>query len=511
MRIQETSRILVESVKRQKELAVQGAVGKVAQQVAHDIRSPLAALDSALRDLAPLPEETRVLVRGAVGRIRDIANDLIGKSRMSSSDGANAAPSPTDAAVEARSAQLLSSLLDAIVTEKRLQFRSRLGVEIDFRHDASSYGLFAEVHPSEFKRVISNLVNNAVEAIPTRGLVTVRLTRETDKVEIRVSDDGKGIPKEVLARLGRRGETHDKPGGSGLGLYHAKANVDAWGGQLAITSEVGKGATVAIRLPRAPSPEWFVSSLALSPGAAVVILDDDTSIHQIWQGRFESARAKERGIEILHISTPDELRSWVRTNESKTQDALFLMDYELLGHLETGLSLAEELGVGDRTILVTSRFEEKGILADSQRLKVRLIPKPLAGFVPIHVAEEIAPQRLDAVLIDDDPLARMTWKLAASRAAKTFQPYSTIAEFLQAAGGIARETPIYVDAELANGVDGAEASRSIHALGFREIYLATGHEAAKFSSFKHLRGVVGKEPPWNEASIALRSPSQEDA
>jgi signal transduction histidine kinase len=514
LQIQESSRLLVGAVREQKRMAVESAVSQalfeLSAQVAHDIRSPLAALEVAAGDVSQLPEDKRVLIRSAVNRIRDIANSLL--SRQGTFSPGGKITDVTDASSDDAEAgpQLLSSLIESLVTEKRLQFRSNSRVEIEAWLDAASYGIFARVQSVEFKRLLSNLINNAVEASEDApNSVRVNLSTRSDRARVSVHDNGKGIPPEILGKLGRLGETYGKTGGSGMGLHHARTSAESWGGHLELDSEVGKGTTATIDLPQAPTPDWFVSELSLLPNSAVVILDDDASIHQIWQGRFESARAKERGIEILHISTPDGLRAWVGTNGSKIQGALYLMDYELLGHLATGLSLAEELGIGDRTILVTSRFEEKGILTDSRRLKVRLIPKPLAGFVPIHVAEENAPRRLDAVLIDDDPLARMTWKMAASRAAKNFQPYSTMAEFLQAAGGIPRETPIYVDAELADGVDGAEASRGIHKLGFQEIYLATGHDAEKFSSFKHLRGVVGKEPPWNEASTTPRSPSQE--
>jgi len=268
---------------------------------------------------------------------------------------------------------------------------------------------------------------------------------------------------------------------------------------------------VTIRLPLARPPEWFVSALEMTSGAAVVVLDDDTSIHQIWQRRFESADGENHGVEVLHFSTPSELRSWVRATGRTPEATLYLMDFELVGYRETGLSLAEELGIEARTILVTSRFEEKDVLADALGLKVRLIPKSLAGFVPIRIEPPKAPERLDAILIDDDPLARMTWSLAASRSGKKFQSFPTVADFLRGASTVGLETPIYVDAELGEGVDGAQESMRIRDIGFQEIYLATGHEAAKFADFKHLCGVVGKEPPWLEPSPTAPRQSAEDA
>jgi len=466
------------------------------EQVAHDVRSPLAALEVVSGDVAQLPEGKRILIRAAVGRIRDIANSLLKKQRAQAVGVAPEAP-------ETASPQLLSSLLDPVVSEKRLQFRSHSRVEIELRLDVSSYGLFTVVQPVEFKRLISNLVNNAVEAFGEgAGAVSVSLFSRDGRALVSVQDNGKGIPPEVLAKLGRRGETHDKAGGSGLGLYHARSSAESWGGRLEIASEVGKGTTTTVLLPLAPAPEWFVPELRLTPGKAVVILDDDASIHQVWQGRLDALRAGERGVEVVHVSSPDEIRGWVQGEPAKAREALYLFDYELLGYRETGLSLASELALGERVILVTSRYEEPEVLTGCRKLKARLIPKGLAGSVPMRVetaalAETPKGERLDAVLIDDDPLTRMVWENDAADLGKRLRTFSTVAEFFKEAGGIDRTTPVYVDSNLGEGVEGTVESRRIHEMGFGEVYLATGYAPEKFAGFTHLRGVIGKEPPWN--------------
>lgn len=468
------------------------AAGEVASQVAHDIRSPLAALEVVSRSVDQLPEDKRMLIRSAVDRIRDIANNLLDRQR--------AQVSGSSVKSEAASPQLLSSLLDPVVSEKRLQFHSQSRVEIEPRLDPSSYGLFAIVQPIEFKRLISNLVNNAVESFGDAfGAVSVSLSSRDGHAVVSVQDDGKGIPPEILARLGQRGETHGKAGGTGLGLYHARTCVESWGGRLDIASEVGKGTTVTLTLPLAPAPDWFVAELALHPGRAVMILDDDPTIHQVWQGRLDALKAGAQGVEIAHASTPRELRDWVQADPAKAREALYLLDYELAGHAETGLSLAEELAIGAQAILVTSRYEEPAVLEGCRRLKARLIPKGLAGQVPLRVETAAAGpggERWDAVLIDDDELARATWRMAASRSGKRLRVFATPAEFFQAAAAIDRRTPVYVDSELGAGVQGGEESRRVHEMGFSEVYLATGHEPGKFAGLSHLRGVIGKAPPW---------------
>lgn len=465
------------------------ALAWLAAQVAHDMRSPLAALEVVSGDMTQLPEDKRVLIRAAVGRIRDIANSLLSKQ-----GGQTVSTDP--GSPEEASPQLLSSLIDPVVSEKRLQFRSLSRVVIDLRLDATSYGLFATVQPVEFKRLVSNLVNNAVEALNDgAGEVSVGLSFCGGHASVTVRDNGKGIPPEILPKLGRRGETHGKAGGSGLGLYHARSSVESWGGSLEIASEPGQGTITTVVLPLAPAPEWFVPEIRLIPGKVVVILDDDASIHQIWQGRFDALRAGEGGVEIVHVSTPAEIRDWVKVEAEKAGQALYLFDFELLGYQETGLSLAKELELGSRVVLVTSRYEEPGVQEDCRRLKVRLLPKSLAASVPMRV-DASAKERFDAVLIDDDPLARLTWKIAADRAGKKLRVFSTAADFLKVSDAFDRTIPIYVDAELANGVKGDVESLRIHEIGFSEIYLATGYESTKFAGLSHLHGVVGKDPPW---------------
>lgn len=475
-------------IEGQKKLA---ALVELAGQISHDIRSPLAALDSVTGSVAHLPEDQRLMIRSAVGRIRDIANQLLGTAAP-----APGAASPSKAAPEAPQARgahgyLLSSLIDPIITEKRLEFRSRLGVEIDARLDVASYGHFAEVEPAEFKRVLSNLISNGVEALPGRGIVTVSLLRADGMIELRLEDDGKGIPSEVLERLGRRGETYGKAGGSGLGLYYAKTTAEAWGGSLDIASEVGKGTTVTVRLPAAPAPAWFVSRLELVPNSPVVILDDDPTIHQIWQGRFDPSR--EAGVEVVHCSRADELRRWVAADPRKAAEAIYLLDYELRGDEQTGLALAKDLNLGDRSVLVTSRFEDKPILDECVRLGIRLIPKGLAGFVPISCTRHLQP---DAILIDDDHLVHANWRVAARTSGKTLDAFSTPSAFLAIVGRVDKETPIYVDSILTNGVRGEDFAKDLHAKGFRNLYLATGHQPATLPALPWIKEIVGKKAPW---------------
>ncbi|MBI4403652.1 MAG: HAMP domain-containing histidine kinase [Deltaproteobacteria bacterium] len=473
------------------------AMGRLAAQVAHDIRSPLAALESILGKLSQLPEQERIIVRSAVNRINDIANTLVAKNQEIKSGGESVEElsSPLSTVVEPKSLELLWSLIDPIITEKRMQFRSRIGLDIDGKVDAASYGLFAEIQPLEFKRMLSNLINNSIEAIGEKGTVVIDMNTSSGKeIRLQVRDDGCGIAPEILSRLGERGETHGKPGGSGLGLYHARKAVESWRGRFTILSEVGKGTSVNIILPKAYPPEWFVSELEVAPNTTVVVLDDDNSIHQVWHDRFSSLQASKRGIEVVDFLTPEEMRSWVLGNAEQSQAALFLVDYELLGHTLTGLDLIAVLNLNRQSILVTSRFEEQSILKRCQELRVRIVPKKMAAFVPIEL--RTPSENFDCVLIDDDLLVHMTWNLAAKKAGRRMLGFQRPDDFLGKCSSIDRNIPVYVDANLGNDIRGEEIAKKAFDLGFRNVFLMTGESPEDFVGLTFLSGIRYKNPPW---------------
>ncbi len=149
------------------------SMNHLATQVAHDIRSPLAALENILNRLNNLPEPERILTRTAVNRIKDIANNLIERNREVTANKPESREKHKVQTNEASTTFLLVSLVEPLLTEKRMQFRSKIDIDIDLQQDESSYGLFSRVQPSEFKRVLSNLINNSVEALDCKGRVKV--------------------------------------------------------------------------------------------------------------------------------------------------------------------------------------------------------------------------------------------------------------------------------------------------------------------------------------------------
>ncbi len=329
------------------DMRIKESYSTLAAQVAHDIRSPLAALGAAAKGLA-IPAEQRSLIDGAVIRINGIADDLLQRHHR---------PGET---AEKKEICALSALLEQVILEKRSQHREKTGVQIDFT--STDKDIKAGVEPKELQRLISNLVNNSVEAFESSGTVTVTLSAAGNNALILVKDNGKGIRPEILAKLGQKGETHGKPGGTGLGLYHAREKTESWGGTLRISSEPGSGTTVSIELPRATG-----------------------------------------------------------------------------GRTHTGLT----------------------------------------------------------ILLDDDMLVHMNWKLAAKAAGAELKVYKSREEFKAAADALPREARIFIDSDLGEGIKGENIAKELHEKGYSDISMATGHGQEKFSHLSWLK-VCGKEPPWEK-------------
>ena len=74
--------------------------------------------------------------------------------------------------------------------------------------------------------------------------------------------------------------------------------------------------------------------------------------------------------------------------------------------------------------------------------------------------------------------------------------FSTPREFIESSKSLERDAHIYVDAHLGHGESGVSVSKTISDLGFTEVYLATGDPPTKFKPMPRLRGILGKEVPW---------------
>jgi signal transduction histidine kinase len=119
----------------------------------------------------------------------------------------------------------------------------------------ASGDLWVEVDRTRMRRVLANLLDNALKYTPPGGRVTLATRATEDAVIFTVRDTGIGIPAEELPRIWERlyrGDKSRSARGLGLGLSLVKAIVEAHGGVVTVESEPERGSTFALRLPARP-------------------------------------------------------------------------------------------------------------------------------------------------------------------------------------------------------------------------------------------------------------------
>ena len=510
------------------ELEKYEATTTLAKQVAHDIRSPLAALNLVSSSLINVPEEKRLMIRNAIQRINDIANDLLSKSKQNSISLNETSMNQYQGPNHYLEPILLPALVDSLISEKRIQFRDQINIRIeaDFKN---SFGAFINANSKELMRLLSNLINNSIEAFPNKkGDVTISVRTQQNKVQLLVKDNGKGIPPEVLVKLGTAGVTHGKEGtqsGSGIGVYHAKKTIESFGGEFTISSQLNVGTSFDIYLPRLEAPSWFLTHINLQPNNEIICLDDDISIHQIWKGRLDSLQGNKKNVSIMNFTSPVDFTNYVQTlSPADLSTKIFFVDFELLGHTTNGLEVIENLKLQQKVILVTSRYEEAEIRHRCETLNVKLLPKSLAGFVPIEIEtnnnffgkdlldsddfnnrpktiidqnqKTVLRNRYDLCLLDDDKeLIHTLWSMIARTKGHDIKMFSTPEEFLIEADSIDSMTPIFIDVSLGNGVSGVDFAEVVHSKGFLNINLATGYLADSINAPSFIDRIIGKDYP----------------
>ncbi len=365
----EAEELQLASALREKDLRATAALGEVATQVAHDIRSPLTALEVLMANRS-IDEDTRSLLTAASQRIKGIANSLLTRYKNTQS-------------VDCLIATPIAGLTRAIASEKRLQLAANDRITILERIEPNALDGFASADPQMFSRILSNLLNNSIEAIDDFGLVTVSLQASNSSLQLRVTDTGRGIPDNVLRRLGKKGFStkQDADAGSGLGLWHAIETVRKWGGQLGIETKVDSGTTVTIELPSCSTPSWYINELKLDSSTKIVVVDDEPYVARLWQRKFD--HLGDSGISIKHFVSSSEAAEFFASD--KNESYLYLIDHDLGSSSLTGLQLIQSCGIINAH-LVTNRWDDPAIQAACSKMQIKLIPKDRIGNLPICVA-----------------------------------------------------------------------------------------------------------------------------
>jgi len=232
--------LVKERTRKLREAERMAAIGETAAMVGHDLRNPLQGIVGLIYLLEKQVEDMPSEIVGKqkiaerlksmeeqVAYMDKIVSDLRDYARP-----VNAGPVPTCVS------RLVNEVLPLVAIPPNVQ------VSVSMPEDLPRLML----DPELMKRVFSNLIMNAVQAMPDGGRLTVKAFRESDGAFISIQDTGIGIPEENLSKIFKPLFT-TKSKGQGFGLAVCKRIVEAHEGTIDVESELGRGSIFTIKIP----------------------------------------------------------------------------------------------------------------------------------------------------------------------------------------------------------------------------------------------------------------------
>ncbi len=226
------------------------SLGELAASIAHELNNPLQNVLGFLQDLLTEIEPSHphhqpmTIIEKEAGRCKKIVQDLLDFARPAIAD------------------KQMIDLQDVLRNSTSLILRhlEKAKVEAEFEIERDLPWIYAD--PQQIGQVLLNLIFNAVEAMPSGGVLILRAEKAVtvesidrmgagalNEVKISVTDTGKGISPEHLPKVFRAFFTTKKKGGMGLGLSICETIVKSHGGRIEVKSSPGSGAAFSVYLP----------------------------------------------------------------------------------------------------------------------------------------------------------------------------------------------------------------------------------------------------------------------
>jgi len=356
----EYQRVIDKEIKEESEF-------RIASQVAHDIRSPLAALEMISAGISSLSNTESEILFGSIERIRSIANNLLNKNPLNEKD----------------THFLVSDILNEIVSEKRAEYRYKQNLKIYYEPSLSNYGIFITCNEIKFKTVLSNLINNSIEAFDDDdgGEIQIQVKVINNEYTISIVDNGKGIPERYLKDIFKRGVSIGKENisgaGTGLGLFQVKEYIESISGKIIIKSNLKYGTRIELTFAMPPKPDWFAREITLKNFNRFFIADSNDINHKILKNKLKDNFNGEI-ISTIYLPT-------ISQNNSLANNIFYLIDLEFDQSDINGIDFIVSNKIENRSILLTSKHKDIEIQKLCEYHKIKILPKYLIQFIPIVI------------------------------------------------------------------------------------------------------------------------------
>lgn len=295
-----------EQILRAEKLA---AVGTMAGGVAHDFNNLLMAVlgNTQLLLLQEKEDGIRRRLESIETAVKDAAHTL---RRLQTFTGQNRERQNCASPVN------VNEILQDVIELTRPRWKNALekhGHAIELR-TRFEQGCCAVVHASDLREILTNLVLNAVDAMPDGGLLTLASRKLKDEVLIEICDSGTGMTEEVQRKIFDPFYTTKGVGNSGLGLSVSWNLINRYGGDIQVRSQPGKGSSFQLRIPGDGTSDEEASILRSAPDRVshrLLLVDDDKEVLRLLRDMIRLSGHKviatHDGQEALKIIETEEI------------------------------------------------------------------------------------------------------------------------------------------------------------------------------------------------------------
>ena len=302
------------------------------QNMSHEIRTPLNAI-MGFSDLLPshfgnIPklEYFAQIIQRRGNDLLELINDILDLSRIE-------AGQQHVNIEQCNINKLFEELNEIFDVYKKNKKKENIQLSFILNQDSRCVKIYTD--PAKLKQILINLINNAIKFTDKGGIEIVCSFVNSTDVEFKVTDTGRGIPKDkqeiIFNRFMQLDNTTDNPiGGTGLGLAIVKGLVELLGGKIWVNSTSGVGSTFSFSISNAlvctldelPKSTINLTSKKSLQNITVLIVEDD-----LLSAEFITEILSGNGMTLYHVVSGTELFSFFENNYAD----LILMDIQLSG------------------------------------------------------------------------------------------------------------------------------------------------------------------------------------
>jgi two-component system, sporulation sensor kinase A len=207
--------------------------GELAASIAHELRNPLTAIKGFFHLLRTLNEDKEMyynIIESELSRIEQISSELLTLAKPNTDN---------------RSSRNIIQIIDEV---KMLLTSTSNMKSIVINLETCEDELFIYCEVTKIKQVFINLIKNAIDAMNNAGTITIKVMRVEENVQVQIIDQGCGIPKVLLDKIGEPFYT-TKEKGTGIGLMVCYQIIESHKGTIHVKSQFDVGTTFTITLP----------------------------------------------------------------------------------------------------------------------------------------------------------------------------------------------------------------------------------------------------------------------